>query len=180
MITSLKRKLFLKQLGKLKTHSYQTPTNQINTLSSFTILATSAHCQIRDLSEAVTKLKKLGLEGGAFFAPDRSEDVTLQPYTEIINKEDYNWYNIPTQDFLVKWLSVSSDLLIVINPDHSPLLRYLCAASNCRLKAAIDFGYERDEAIDFYLTLKDAGRRAPYDLSLALIKELQRIGRYES
>ena len=176
MIAALKKKLFLRQFNKLSSSDVKVNGSASNTLSTFTILASSAsNYSIGDVSHAVSALMQQSLEGKAFYALEKGDKVDISPHVEVINEQDYNWYGVPNQSFLVRWLAARTDILIVLNPTDSALLKYLCAVSGCRLKAAINFGQDRDDSVDFYLSLKDAGSKNPTELCELILDQLRKI-----
>ena len=46
-------------------------------------------------------------------------------------------YGVPNQEILIKWLANKTDLLIVSYSFKELLIKYLCAASNSKLKSSI-------------------------------------------
>jgi hypothetical protein len=176
MIKALKMKLFLRQFNKLSPPEDNRNESSFNLLSSFTLLASSSsNYSIDEVSQAVSALKQQSLKGKAFYALENGDKADIRPHVEIINEQDYNWYGVPNQSFLVRWLAARSDILIVLNPTDSALLKYLCAVSGCRLKTAINFGQAREDSVDFYLSLKDTDSKNPTELCELILDQLRKI-----
>lgn len=147
----IKKSLFNREYQKLlSAQDSRELAYDINTLSSLSILVSDASYPIRQLDEAVRYFRSLHLKAYGYMIVAQDSDIG-QTHTEILYRKDCSWYGVPQQSMLIQWLSRKTDLLITIDPQQDPLIKYLTASSNCRLKCALDFGHERDVSIDIYV-----------------------------
>ncbi len=154
----LRDRLYNKHYNKLiNSRSESAQKKSINTISSVTILAPITHHTSEQLSKGFKYFSKLNIACDVYVLQEKNEVAEVVEYTTIIKREDCEWYGVPSQEILIQWLSNKTDLLILSNPDHLPLMKYLCAASNCKLKSALTDNRMDKNAldIDLWIDTKD-------------------------
>ena len=171
----LQTSLFNKHFRRLKSQTKRKHDTGVNKLESITILAESPFHSASELDAATRHFRKLGKSCFGFLVSLDKDLSAVSDDIEYIHKNDVLWYGVPKQSTLIKWLSHGSDLLIILNPKDTPLMRYLCASSNSRLKAVIDYGHEKNDDIDFYLDTPDHRSKNARQLSSAIYDELKKI-----
>ena len=154
----LQDKLFNKHYLKL-IHSQSSSSKKpsVNTVSSVTLLASAKNHSQEDIIEARRYFLNLGLICEVYIIFDKKDEASLLPEYHIIDREQCKWYGIPSQEILIQWLANKTDLLIVSNPDQQLLIKYLCAASNSKLKSSIAYKkeYMNDMDIDLWIDIGD-------------------------
>lgn len=171
MVDMIKRYFFNKQYEKVRAISDK--TKGTNRLQSVTILAEHPTYTTDDLKKAMNFFKKKDLECDGFMVVTELTEQTDNSI-QYISKKDCYWYDIPKQEVLIHWLQHKTDLLMVIDPNGSRIMKYLCASSNSLLKSAVAFDNDCEENIDFYLE-PNSKQSTIYDLTAALYTELIRI-----
>ncbi len=148
----LRDRLYNKHYNKLiSSRSGKTKKQSINTFSSVTILAPVKYHKVDDLLKAHKYFSKLNVACDIYALEEKAETMDMTANVTIIKREECEWYGVPSQEILIQWLANKTDLLIMSNPDSLPLMRYLCAASNCKLKSSMV--YEGQETSDLDIDL---------------------------
>ncbi len=175
MIDAIRDHLFRRHFKKLNLPRSEYAQSEVNRLRSATVLAATPHHTIGDLQEAVDFFDRSGILCQGYYIDLSKTPPEPSSNIDVITKEDVIWIGIPRKELLIKWLSYSTDLLISLNPGHSALMRYLCAASNCQLKTAIDYGNAQEKAIDFYLQVRHPETKNLRELCAAIYEALKNI-----
>ena len=177
MIEPLKKYLFDQQYRKVKLENKSFLKNKINGLTSITILADGAKYDLQAMVESVNHFSKIGIDCDAFLTTDREDSVNNERVELINTKTECHWYNVPKPEMLIKWLQHKTDLLIVINPNRSRLIKYLCASSNSLLKSAVIFDDKWDRNVDFCLEAKQSADSNIQALVTGVYQELLKINK---
>lgn len=147
----------------------------VNTLSSVTILVSSEKYTTEKLKEAIDFLRNKGLKAhGYIIVPQINPDEKTK--IEQLSKKQCSWAGVPQQSLLIQWLARKTDLLIVLNPLQDPLLKYLTACSNSKLKASLDFEGDKDVSIDIFINNPKALSAGLKDQCKAIYQTLESIG----
>jgi len=133
----LRERLFNKHYDKLLSNRSGKKSFSVNTISSVTVLAPASFIKEGDLKKTKLYFDKLQIALHLYLLREKGDPVTDIDRVSIINREDCEWYGVPSQEILIQWLANKTDLLIMSDPDHLPLMRYLCAASNSKLKSSL-------------------------------------------
>lgn len=154
----LRDRLYNKHYNKLISSRSKSTKKSVNTISSVTILAPGKYHKSEELNKAHKYFSKLNIACDIYVLQEKNEVAEVASHISIIKREDCEWYGVPSQEILIQWLSNKTDLLILSNPDRLPLMKYLCAASNCKLKSALsDPIIDIDELdIDLWIDAKAA------------------------
>ncbi len=154
----LRDRLYNKHYNKLISSRSESTKKSVNTISSVTILAPGKHHLSEQFNKAHKYFTKLNIACDIYVLQEKNEVTEVDSHVSIIKREECEWYGVPSQEILIQWLSNKTDLLILSDPDRLPLMRYLCAASNCKLKSAMALGnLDPDELdIDLWIDAKDA------------------------
>jgi len=109
---------------------------------------------------------------------EKGDPLTEIDRVNIISRDDCEWYGVPSQEILINWLANKTDLLILSDPDRLPLMRYLCAASNSKLKSAvIDNIIDREKYdIDLWLDASSGGTLSLYEQCEQTYLTLTKLG----
>jgi|GEM_PF-2123285 len=152
MRSILKEKLFRKHYNKLL-HSRRDKTHKdsINTISSITILAAAKNHSVDSIKKAPAFFRKMDLQCDVYVVKDPSDQIDISANLNLISSKDCMWYGVPSQEILIEWLANKTDLLILANPDREPLMKYLCAASNSKLKSTLTYRDQQNDDIDIDL-----------------------------
>ena len=162
----LREKLYNKHYDKLLSSRSAQSSSSVNTISSVTVLAPANSLEDDDLKKVKSFFDAMQINLYLYLLREKADPLTELDRINIINREDCEWYGVPSQEILINWLANKTDLLILSDPERLPLMRYLCAASNSKLKSAI-FDQDVDrEKYDVGLWI-DASSGA----SLALFKQ---------
>ncbi len=174
-------------IGSIKKHYYKTHLNKIparesskgrtNQLRSVTILSDDDFSNISDMRDAMGAFERAGIQADGFLVSTKADDS--DDTIVIIGPKDIHWYDIPKQETMISWLQHKTDLLIVLNPNSSPVIKYLCASSNSLLKTAVAFSGDYDEYVDFCIEVADDRQKNIGGLCQAIYTELLRINRLE-
>jgi hypothetical protein len=174
MIESIKNLLFNRQFVKVG-HVDRIPlSSKVNSLLSITLLVDGSRHVVNEMTEAMLYFNKMGIDCDAFLVvPDtaQSEDNRVN----LISKDDCHWYDIPKQEMIIKWLQHKTDLLIVLNPSNSRVIKYLSATSNSLLKTAVIYNEMWDNNFDFCLDVSKGKKTTVKAVSSALYSELLKI-----
>jgi len=176
MISILRQRFFDKHYNKLlKKQAGRVKPRAVNTFSTVTLLVSGEYYRSGDLREAKKALKKQNITVHPYLVDTSSEGIDDEGVS-VISKADCTWYGLPSQELLINWLTQKTDLLIASNPADTPLLRYLTASSNSRLKASLEYDIPKDPMIDLYIDTT-----SPFELSLKeqcqlIYKTLSQIG----
>lgn len=172
----IKKSLFNKDYEKLlASQEAKERVQDINTLASMSILVSSEIYALENLNEATTLFRKKGLKAyGYIIVPT----VNLEEKTKIeqLSRKQCSWAGVPQQSLLIQWLSRKTDLLIALNPSQDPLLKYLTACSNSKLKASLDFGGDKDVSIDIFINDPKVMSASLKKQCLAIYQTLESIG----
>ena len=162
----LRERLYDKHYSKLLRTRSVSAGRTVNTISSVTVLAPANSIQNDDLKKVKSFFDSMQTGLHLYLLREKADPVTDIDRVNIINREDCEWYGVPSQEILINWLANKTDLLIVSDPERLPLMRYLCAASNSKLKSAIfDHQVDREQYdVDLWI---DASSGA----SLSLFKQ---------
>lgn len=175
----LRDKLFKKHYKKLiHSRSNKDRKSSINTISSITILATAKDHTLEALEQAPKYFRKMGITCDIYVLRDKNHQFESVPNFNIIDREECMWYGIPSQEILIQWLAKKTDLLIFSDPTQQPLMKYLCAASNSKLKSSFTFsGYETDDLdIDLWIDTKASDNKSLSNQCKLTYKTLLNIG----
>ncbi len=176
MLSIIRQRLFDQHYKKLLSKQKDRSRPQsVNHFSTVTILVSGEFHRANDLREAKKYLKKQNIIAHPYLL-DNSEKGIDHEGVSVISRDDCTWYGLPSQELLINWLTQKTDLLIAANPADAPLMKYLTASSNSRLKASLEYNIEPDPTIDLYV-----GTPAPFELSLKeqcklIFKTLSQIG----
>ncbi len=133
----LRDRLYNKHYNKLISSRSESNKKSVNTISSVTILAAIKHHPFGQLTNAHKYFAKLNITCDIYVLQEKNEVADVANHITVIKREDCEWYGVPSQEILIQWLSNKTDLLILSDPDRLPLMKYLCAASNCKLKSTL-------------------------------------------
>lgn len=133
----LRDRLYNKHYNKLISSRSESTKKSVNTISSVTILAPGKYHPSEQFSKANKYFSKLNIACDIYVLQEKNETVEVGEHISIIKREECEWYGVPSQEILIQWLSNKTDLLILSDPDRLPLMKYLCAASNSKLKSAL-------------------------------------------
>jgi hypothetical protein len=150
----LKERLFRKHYDKLlNTRRKISGSTTINTISSITILTAARHHDWGSIKSAYRYFSNLKLSCDIYVVRDAGDNIEVDsiPNLHLIDAKDCMWYDVPNQEILIDWLANKTDLLILSDPDQMPLMKYLCAASNSKLKSTIKHSDQVDDDIDIDL-----------------------------
>ena len=175
----LRDRLFKKHYNKLiQSRSKKGHKTSINTISSITILATTKDHSIEALEKAPKYFRKMGITCEIYVLKGKKEHFDIIPEFNIIDREECMWYGIPSQEILIHWLEKKTDLLIFSDVAQEPLMKYLCAASNSKLKSSFTYkGYEQDDLdIDLWIDIKEAEEQSLIKQCKMTYKTLLNIG----
>lgn len=174
MIESIKNLLFNRQYAKVDDVDRAPLVNRVNALLSITLLVDGSKHTISEMTEAMSYFNRLNIDCDAFLV--LSDHLQTQDTrVNIITKDDSHWYEIPKQEMIIKWLQHKTDLLIVLNPSHSRVIKYLSATSNSLLKTAVIYDHQWDNNFDFCLDVSDNKKSTVKAISSALYSELLKI-----
>ena len=120
----------------------------------------------------------MGMACYVYVIREKGEIIEKNKYVHVINHEECEWYGVPSQEILIHWLSHKTDLLIVSNPNNKLLMKYLCAASNSKLKTCVTYQGEavRDRYIDFCVDVQQANLLPLLDQCQLIYTNLTKIG----
>ena len=153
----LRDRLYNKHYNKLINSRSESSKKSVNTISSVTILAPAKHHPRGHLTNSYKYFGNLNIACDIYVLQEKNEIAEVDQYISVIKREECEWYGVPSQEILIQWLSNKTDLLILSDPDRLPLMKYLCAASNCKLKSAL--AHENLDAheldIDLWIEAKD-------------------------
>lgn len=171
MINSLKRYCFNKQYQKVK--GIQKEDVSVGLIKSITILSQYPTYDFDDMEQSMAyfKSKQLACDG-YLVVPDYIQSATEQ--IQQISQKECHWYDIPKQEVLINWLQHKTDLLMVVNPNNSRVIRYLSASSNSVLKTAISFDRHWEDNVSFCLEAEN-NKNSLFDYTKSLYQELLRI-----
>lgn len=178
MVSSIRQIFFDRHYKKLLSKETEvTRTSSVNTLSTVTLLVSGEYHRASDLRAAKKYLQQQNITAHPYLVDDTNKGIDDEGVS-LISRADCTWYGIPSQELIINWLSNKTDLLIAANPSDAPLMRYLTASSNSRLKTSLDYETTQDPTIDLYITTK-----APFDLSLKdqcklILDTLKLIGKH--
>lgn len=175
MISAIKEFMFQRHFKRLHHRPVQPAEGQINRLNSITILCKSPFHPVLEVREAVQYFRARDIICQAYIFDPKATEPWSDGMIELIAKDEFQWFGIPKKNLLIKWLSYKSDLLIFLNPDHSARMRYLCAASNSRLKSTVDYGHRLDEFVDFSLQLNTLESKNVKELCRSIYEALENI-----
>lgn len=172
----IKKSLFNKDYNKLlASQKAKERVHDINTLASISILVSSDKYAIENLKGAVDLFRKKGLKAyGYIVVPQVNPDEKTK--IEQLSKKQCSWSGVPQQSLLIQWLARKTDLLIALNPAQDPLLKYLAACSNSKLKASLDFGGDKDVSIDIFINDQKVLSAGLKEQCSAIYKTLESIG----
>lgn len=173
---ALKDFLYNKQFKKIRQEKKTFLKAEKNVIESLTILTDAQHYDMSQLNAAIVHFTKMGLDCDGFLVNALTNESDNERM-ELITPKDCNWYNVPSQEVLVKWLQHKTSLLIVINPSNHPTVKYLNATSNCLLKSAVVFGERELEGVNFALQVDSGDSKSLKDLCNTLYKELININK---
>ena len=143
-----KDRLFNKHYSKLLSDKKnKTQSSFVNTISSITLLAKAKDHTYLELERAPKYFRDLGMSCDLYIIVDKNDEIKSIPGMKTIDRQECMWYEVPSQEIIIKWLSNKTDLLIVSNP-QGLLMKYLCAASNSKLKASTPGKGFRPEDLD--------------------------------
>jgi len=153
-----RERLFNKHYNKLIKTKSSDQTFSVNTISSITILAQATYIEDSDLRSSRSFFDKMNLSLHIYLYRGKGDHISELDRVSIINEEDCEWYGVPSQEVLIQWLANKTDLLILHDPEGLPIMRYLCAASNSKLKSTIYKSgmNQEDYDIDLWLDHKQA------------------------
>ena len=155
MKSLIREKVFRKHYSKLlQSRKKKDARPSVNTVTSVTILTSSKVCTMEELKTSASYFSDLGIICHPYFLVYKSDDLDLLQDVIVIHAENCK-YGVPNQDLLVKWLAKKSDLLIAFNPKKELLIKYLCAASNSKLKSSIKTEGIRYEDLDIDIWVDD-------------------------
>ena len=172
----IKKSLFNKDYNKLlASQKAKERMQDINTLSSISILVSSENYAIKNLKEAIDSFRKKGLKAYGYIVV---KEVNLDEKTKIeqLSRKQCSWSGIPQQPLLIQWLARKTDLLITLNAAQDPLLKYLSACSNSKLKASLDFGGDKDVSIDIFINDPKVLTEGLKEQCMAIYQTLESIG----
>ena len=148
----LKERLFRKHYNSLlESRKNKKSKYTVNTVSSVTLLASSKHHTLDIIAKAPKYFRNMGMTCDVYIVRDKSDFIDVSAGVNLINTHECTWYDVPSQEILIKWLANKTDLLILSNPDRQPLLKYLCAASNSKLKSTLNYKHQQNDDIDIDL-----------------------------
>lgn len=133
----LRDRLYNKHYDKLLSTRSDRAGSSINTISSVTVLAPVKYVTELDITKTRQFFDGMQITLHFYLLREKGEHISDFDRVSIINIEDCEWYGVPTQEILINWLSNKTDLLIMNDPDRLPIMRYLCAASNSKLKSTV-------------------------------------------
>ena len=153
----LREKLFNKHYNKLLGSRAARTSSSVNTISSVTILVPSKYASPSDVRQLRQYFEGMQLSVYLYLVKEKGEHVEDLNSNTIIDLEECEWYGVPTQEILIQWLAHKTDLLIVNDPDRLPIMRYLTAASNSKLKSTIYHSSlkREDYDIDMWIDASD-------------------------
>jgi len=137
MRSILRDRLFKKHYDKLFSTKSDKSTKSTNTFSSVTILAPAKYTDNKDLRATRVYFDKMQISLHIYLLREKGDHIGELDRVSVISREECEWYDVPTQDILIQWLANKTDLLIMHDPELLPIMRYLCAASNSKLKSAL-------------------------------------------
>ena len=176
----IKKSLFNKDYEKLlASQRAKERVPDVNALASVSILVSSEKYAIEKLKEALDFFRNKGLKAyGYIIVPQVNPDEKTK--IEQLSKKHCSWSGVPQQSLLIQWLARKTDLLIALNPLQDPLLKYLTACSNSKLKASLDFGGEKDVSIDIFINDPKVLSEGIKDQCRAIYQTLESIGVHPS
>ncbi len=133
----LRDKLYNKHYDKLLRTRSARSGSSVNTISSVTVLAPASSISDSDMKDIKSFFDKMQINLHIYLLREKGEPLSEIDRVNIISREDCEWYGVPSQEILINWLANKTDLLIISDPNRQPLMRYLCAASNSKLKSAV-------------------------------------------
>ena len=152
-------RLFNKHYDKLiEDRKTKRPQTSINTISSITILAQAKDHSYVELEKGPGYFRHIGIACDLYVIVDKGDEIKNIPGMRTIDVSECEWYGIPSQEILIKWLSNKTDLLIVSQPDGL-LMKYLCAASNSKLKASMTIQGRSNDDMDIDLWIDSGEKR---------------------
>lgn len=148
----LKERLFRKHYNRLlESRKTKKLKSAVNTISSVTLLAAAKHHSLDIVVKAPKYFRNMGMTCDVYIVRDKSDDIDVTAAVNLIDISECMWYDVPSQEILIKWLANKTDLLILSNPERQPLLKYLCAASNSKLKSTLTYEHQQNDDIDIDL-----------------------------
>jgi len=164
----IKKSLFNKDYQKLlASQNAKERVSDVNNLTSLSILISSNNYALEKLNETIEFFRSKGLKAYGYTVV-QNIDPEEKSKIEQLSRKHCSWSGVPQQSLLIQWLARKTDLLIALNPDKDPLLKYLTACSNSKLKTSLDFGGNKDVSIDIYVN-------DPRVLSAGIKKQCQAI-----
>lgn len=180
MKSLVKQRLFDKHYKKLvENTSKRSKGSSINNCASATILVSGAHHRADDLRKAAKLLAQQGIKSHLYMITSNPEGNDDEGVT-VISKSDCSWYDVPSQEVLIDWLAQKTDILIADNPKGAPLLLYLTASSNSRLKTSIEYKGQHDPAIDFYVSTDNPLEMPLHKKCELIYQTLLHIGQFDT
>ncbi|MEL6389566.1 MAG: hypothetical protein AAFQ02_05350 [Bacteroidota bacterium] len=174
MIAAIRNRIFQKHYARLLSRQTARRPN-VNTFSTVTILVEGENARASDLRAAKKYFEQHQIQAYPYLV-DQSEKGIDHEGVSVISRENCTWYGVPNQELLINWLAQKTDLLITSNPNDLPLLRYLNASSNSRLKASLAYETSVDPAISLYVQTDKPERVSIKKQSEIILSTLQQIG----
>lgn len=173
----IRKRLFNKHYDKLlASQNAKVKPDDINTLSSVTILTSTEYSKEEDLIAVKAYFLKRKLKAYAYMITAKEIPAENESKLDFISRKQCSWFGVPKQGILIEWLRRKTDLLIAINPSDDPLIRYLIASSNSRLKASLDYGGVRDSSIDIFVNEPGVNSKSLMDQCQMIYNILEKVG----
>ncbi len=174
-----KEKLFKKHYDKLiVSRKEKSRKPSINSILSITILVAAKNTTAEDIRKSMFYFQRMGMICYVYVIKEKGEVVEKIKDVNTISQEDCLWYGVPSQEILIDWLSNKTDLLILSNPGNMLLMKYLCAASNSKLKTSVTYQGKdlKDQNIDFCVDVPQAELLPLIDQCQLIYTNLMKIG----
>ena len=178
MRSLFREKFFKKHYDKLVHSRSSMSRPSVNSVSSVTVLTDSRLHDTDELHKTLDYFRSMEMVCHIYLTKNKNQVVELTRDVHVIKLEDCEWYGVPSQEILISWLANKTDLLIVANPNNLLVMKYLCAASNSKLKTAITYDGKKidDPFIEFFVDV-DQKEYLPLDKQCKLIySALSKIG----
>lgn len=174
-----RERLFKKHYDKLiLSRKDRVPKAAVNSISSVTILAIAKHHPTDELKKSLAYFQSMDMACHIYLLIEKGEEVEIDKDVHIIHQEECEWYGVPSQEILIAWLAHKTDVLIVSNPNDNLLMKYLCAASNSKLKTSLTYQGKKmnDPSIDFCVDVPQNSVLPLYEQCTTIYTYLTRIG----
>jgi len=174
----LRERLYNKHYSKLLSTRSDKSTSSVNTFSSVTILAPARFIKEDDLKKTKSFFDKMEVRLHLYLLREKGDPIAEIDRVNIIERDDCEWYGVPSQEILIQWLANKTDLLILSDPNHLPLMRYLCAASNSKLKSGLSSDkIKRDDYdIDLWIDPSSSGSTSLFGQCKQTYGTLSKLG----